>query len=143
MVDQNKVILMSKIALYEKKYKKRDQRIINYFVEDYVYVNNFITRCGISLITLFFIAVGAFRIVYNGIIFPTSIEEFIDVYLSAYIGPWIGAIVVYTIISSVVFGARYKKVSKRYSQYRRLIRQLDRYEQEHQAVNKEGAADEI
>lgn len=143
MIDQNKVILMSKIALYEKRYKRQDQRIINYFVEDYVYVNNFITRCGISLITLFFIAVGAFHIIYDGIIFPTSIEEFVSVYLGAYIGPWIGAIVIYTIISSIVFGAKYKKVSKRYSQYRRCIRQLNRYEQEHQVVNKEGATDEI
>ena len=141
MVDQNRIILMSKIALYEKRYMRRDQRIMNYFIEDYVYMRNFITRLGISLITIFFIAVGAFHILYEGIIFPTSMQDFIDVYIKAYIGPWIIAMIVYTIISSIVYGIRYRKVSKRFNEYKSLVKELKRYEG--QTEGEEGAANEI
>jgi len=141
MVDQNKIVLMSKLALYEKKYMRRDQRIIHYFVEDYVYINNFITRLGISVITLFFIGIGAFRIIYDGIIFPTSLEHFIEVYLGPYIGPWLIAMIGYTMLSSIVYGARYRKVQKRFSAYKKIMKELGKYEQ--QTVNEEGATDEI
>lgn len=128
MVDQDKIILMTKIAVYEKRYKKKDERITNYFLEDYIYVNNFITRLGISLIILLFIGVGALKIICNGILFPHSIEEFIDIYIKAYIGPWLVAIVVYTIISSIVYGVKYRKANKRMNHYKELIKGLKEYE---------------
>ncbi len=128
MVDQKKIILMSKIAMYEKRYMKRDQKITDYFVEDYMYINNFITRLGISVITIFFILVGAFKIVCDDIIFPNSIENFIDVYIKAYIGPWIIMIIIYTLISSLVYGMKYKKASQRMNAYKKLIEELKEYE---------------
>ena len=117
MVDQNKIILMSKIAVYEKRYLQKDQKITDYFVEDYVYINNFITRLGISLIIIGFIGMGALKIVCKEI-----------VYIKAYIGPWIGMLILYTLISTITYGIRYKRASKRFSQYKKLIRELNKYE---------------
>ena len=128
MVDQEKIILMSKLATYEKRFMRRDKRITNYYVEDYIYINNFITRLGISLITLLFIGVGAFKIVITDIIFPQTISQFIDVYIKAYIGPWLIIIVIYTIISSLVYGVRHKNASKRMNTYKKMIKQLKEYE---------------
>lgn len=128
MVDQNKIILMSKIAVYEKRYLQKDQKITDYFVEDYVYINNFITRLGISLIIIGFIGMGALKIVCKEIIFPTSMQEFIDVYIKAYIGPWIGMLILYTLISTITYSIRYKRASKRFSQYKKLIGELNKYE---------------
>ena len=85
MVDQNKIILMSKMARYEKRYMRQDKRMTDYFVEDYIYINNFITRAGISLITIFFIMLGAVNTFLDEIIFPTSIESFIEIYIKDYI----------------------------------------------------------
>lgn len=128
MVDQDKIILMSKIARYEKRFIRQDERITDYFIEDYVYINNCITRLGISCITLFFIAIGALRIICQDIIIPSSVEEFIDVYIKAYIGPWFITIVSYTIISSLVYGARYRKANQRMNTYKKLIKELKEYE---------------
>ena len=44
---------MTKLALYEKNHMKKDQARLNYFIEDYIYINNFKTRLGITIITLF------------------------------------------------------------------------------------------
>lgn len=141
MVDQNKIILMSKMARYEKRYMKKDIRITDYYVEDYVALNNFITRLGISLITVFFISLGAFKVLLEEIVFPTSIEQFLNVYIKGYIGPWLIWIVIYTLISSFVFGARHRMASKRMNEYKELIRELKKCEGK--KVNNEGAADEI
>lgn len=141
MVDQNKIILMSKMARYEKRYMRQDKRMTDYFIEDYVYINNFITRTGITLITIFFIMLGAFKILINEIIFPTSIEDFINIYVRAYIGPWLITIIVYTVISSIAFGARHKKASKRMNEYKKLVKELKSYEEE--MTSTEGATDEI
>lgn len=128
MVDQDKIILMSKIAVYEKRFIRKDQRITDYFIEDYIYINNFIIRVGISLITILFIAIGGFQIIYNDIIFPYSIEQFVEVYIGPYIGPWISAMLVYTFISSLVYRAKYKQASKRMDTYKKLLEELKEYE---------------
>lgn len=140
MVNQDKIILMTKIALYEKRYKRRDQRVMDYFIEDYVYMRNFITRLGISLITVFFIGLGAFKIIVEEIIFPTSMEHFIDVYIKPYIIPWLVVIIIYTCISTLIYTARYKVVSKRFREYKKLVKELNKYNQD--AVQEE-ASNEI
>lgn len=141
MVDQDKIILMSKIASYEKNSKRKDARLTDYYVEDYIYINNFITRLGITCLVVLFMGIGAFKIVCEDIIFPTSAGEFIDVYVKDYIGPWLVAIVSYTFISSTVFGARHSKANRRMGNYRRLVRKLRKYEGS--TVSKEGATNEI
>lgn len=141
MVDQNKIILMSKMARYEKRYMRQDKRMTDYFVEDYIYINNFITRAGISLITIFFIMLGAVNTFLDEIIFPTSIESFIEIYIKDYIGPWLIMMIIYTVISSIVFGVRHKKASKRMNEYKKLVKELKNYEEE--MTSTEGDADEI
>lgn len=141
MVDQNKIILMSKMARYEKRYMRQDKRMTDYFVEDYIYINNFITRAGISLITVFFIMVGAVNTLLDEIVFPTSMEDFIEVYIKDYIGPWLIMMIVYTVISSIVFGVRHKKASKRMNEYKKLVKELKNYEEE--MTSTEGDADEL
>lgn len=141
MVDQDKIILMSKMALYEKRDKKKDARLTDYYIEDYVYMNNFITRLGITSLTVLLMGIGAFKIVCENIIFPTSMSEFIEVYVKAYIMPWLIAIVIFTFISSVVFGARHGKASKRMGEYKRLVKKLKKYES--RTASKEGATNEI
>ena len=140
MVDQNKIVFMAKMALYEKNHIKQDKKIVDYFIEDYVYINNFKTRLGITLITLFFIGLGAFKILLKNIVFPTSLWHFIDVYIEPYFYPWLLSIILYTILASMVYGIRYRKASRRFEEYKKLIKDLHRYEREHS--NNEGATDE-
>lgn len=141
MVDQDKIILMSKLASYEKKYIKQDKKITDYFIEDYIYINNFKTRLGITLITICFIGLGAFKILIEDIIFPTSMWHFIDVYIKPYFFPWLISITLYTILSSIIYGNRYRKASKRFGQYSKQIRDLKRYDRGYS--NNQGVTDEI
>lgn len=132
---------MTKLALYEKKHMKEDQARLNYFVEDYIYVNNFKTRLGISLIALFFVGLGALNILNEGVIFPKSLWEFMDVYFKPYFLPWIIALIVYTFISTAIYGRQYQLSRERFKKYTRLLKELDTYEEERK--RNEGAEYEI
>ena len=141
MIDKEKIILMTKIAQYKKNHIRKDRKITAYFIEDYVYINNFRTRLWITLMILFFIGIGAFRIWLKEIIFPTSIAHFMDVYIRPYLYPWIGLMIVYTIISTMVYSVKYKAASKRMHQYMKYVKQLKQYEK--QSSNNEEAPNEI
>ncbi len=141
MIDQNKIILMTKMAQYEKNHMKKDKRITDYFIEDYVYLNNFKTRLAVMLVTVFFIGIGTFQIVTSNIIFPTSLEQFLEIYINPYVYPWLMATIIYTIISTLVYSARYTKANKRMSEYKHYVKELKRYEK--RQASTEGATDEI
>lgn len=132
---------MTKLALYEKKHMKEDEARLNYFVEDYIYINNFKTRLGITMIALFFVGVGALNILNEGIIFPESLWGFIEVYLKPYFLPWLIALVVYTFISSAIYGRQYQKSKQRFRKYTKVLKELDTYEEERK--RNEGAQYEI
>lgn len=131
---------MTKMAQYEKNHKVQDKRVLDYFLEDYVYINNFKTRLGITIMMMFFIGVGAFRIVVEDIIFPTSLWEFIEVYIMPYFYPWLCLVIIYTIISSLVYSAKYNKARKRKNEYKKCIKELKQYEKQH--ANDEEVVDE-
>lgn len=141
MIDQNKIILMTKMARYEKNHIKQDKKVTDYFIEDYVYINNFKARLGITLITLCFIGFGTLEIFMKNIIFPTSGWQFINVYIRPYFFPWLLSMILYTILSSRVYGNRHKKANQRSEEYKKLLKDLKRYERGHS--NHEEATDEI
>lgn len=141
LVDQEKIIIMTKLALYEKKYMRKDMRKVSFFVEDYIYVRNFLVRLGITLIFVFNIMIGGFKTFTHEIIFPTSWQDFIYVYIKPYFWPWLITIVSYTIISTLISGIEYRKASDRFNEYRKQMKELEKYDG-HQAIN-EGADDEI
>lgn len=140
MVDENKIMLMVKMAHYEKNHIKQDKKVTEYFVEDYIYINNFKTRLGITLITLWFIGFGALKMLMKDIVFPISMWHFIEIYIKPYFYPWLFSIILYTIISSILYGRRYKIANKRFEEYRKLVKDFKRYKRRHS--NDEGATNE-
>ncbi len=120
---------MTKLALYEKKHIKEDKARLNYFIEDYIYINNFKTRLGVTIIILFFVGVSVLSFFNEGIIFPKSLEEFLGIYFKPYLLPWIITLAIYTCISTMIYSQRYRVSSERYRKYRKLLKQLDTYEQ--------------
>lgn len=141
MIDKDKIILMTKMAQYQKSHMRKDKRITEYFIEDYVYINNFKTRLYITLIALFFIIVGAFKICLDEIIFPSSIGHFFNVYIMPYFYPWLATMIVYTLISTMVYSRRYNKANKRMNEYKKYVKKLKAYQK--QRSNDEGASNEI
>ena len=137
MIDKNKIILMTKLAIYEKNNMKRDNKKIDYYLEDYVYINNFKTRISITIMVAIIAVVGSIVQFSETLVFPMSLEELIAEYLVVYIAPWLILMVIYTFISTIVYSKRYYKSQKNHRDYMNLIKQLDKYETAKR--NKEGA----
>ena len=119
---------MTKLALYEKNNMKSDKRKIDYFVEDYVYINNLKTRISITVIVGIIAVIGAVIEFSETLLFPMSLQELITEYLMVYIIPWLILMIVYTFISTIVYGRIHHKAEKSYKEYINLMRQLDKYE---------------
>lgn len=139
MIDQNKIILMAKMAQYEAKDKEKDKRITDYFIEDYIYINNFKTRVSITFLTLLVMLLGTLRKVLEDIVIPSSIEQLISIYIAPYILPWVIAIVGYTLLSTIVYKKRYEQANQRMKKYEDYEMQLQQYDT---AYQNEGEQDE-
>ncbi len=140
MVDQNKIILMTKLAIYDKNYGKEDARRSRYYLEDYLYTKNFKTRFSVTLVVLLFMGLNIMKMINEELIIPTSVPEFIQVYIGPYIIPWIVVLVIYTLISTGVYGKRYAMTQKRTAEYKKLLKKLAKYEQD--KSSEEGAENE-
>lgn len=128
MIDQNKIILMTKLEMYNKKYGKEDRVRCRYFFEDYIYIKNFKTRLYFSLVVLMFLVVGAIKIVVTDLVIPESLEQFMSAYVNPYILPWIIGLVIYTLISTWIYSKAYQKSKGRLKAYRKTLEELDAYE---------------
>ncbi|MDF2877117.1 MAG: hypothetical protein K0S30_213 [Clostridia bacterium] len=137
LVDQDKIILMTKLAVYEKRYIKEDERRNSYYLEDYVYINNFRTRFSVTLAVIVVAMVNIIGTINQNLIFPTSLMHFIEVYINPYLLPWILVVIGYTMLSAIIYGKRYALSQKRLKGYNKLLKQLDAYEQ--QKANEERA----
>jgi hypothetical protein len=141
LIDQDKIILMTKLAVYEKKYIKEDRRRNSYYLEDYIYIKNFKTRISISLVIILFASIDTMKRINENLIFPTSLGSFIEIYIRPYLMPWIIAMIGYTFISSLIYKKRYALSQTRLKRYNLLLKKLNTYEQD--KANEERAAYEI
>lgn len=130
LTDQNKIILMTKLALYEKKDLEKDKKIMAYYIEDYIYLNNLKARLGFTIVMLIFMGIDILNTIVTDIVIPTSLWEFVKIYVSPYVLPWGIGIGIYTAISTYIYGKKYRESQRRYLEYRKLSRELDEYEQE-------------
>lgn len=118
-IDKNKIIIMSNLAVYEKRYARKDFVISNYFKNDFVYVRNAWTR--------FFVIIGAtilyplfFQSVFSFEDFTVTIANgkllllFTIIYYALFI-------IVYTFISSYFAKQEYDEAIKRVESYEYLL----------------------
>ncbi|MHC1748981.1 MAG: hypothetical protein AB9856_11725 [Cellulosilyticaceae bacterium] len=136
MIDEKKIILMTKLAVQDKRYGREDKRITSYYKEDYRYINNFWTRVSLCIVVGFFIVLDLFSKIEEGAVIPDSMRKIIELYLLPYGLIIISVLVVYTLISTVVFSNKYAKAQKRMNEYHHNLKKLDEYEE--QLLNEEG-----
>lgn len=130
LVDQHKIILMTKLAIYEKKYFHEDKRRDSYYLEDYIFMNNFKVRFNITIMIILLAGLDILKKMGDYFIFPESVMSFFKLYVSPYLIPWIIMIVLYTLISTIIYARRYALSQQRLAYYNRLLKQLDSYEQD-------------
>ncbi len=130
LIDQDKIILMTKLALYEKRYISEDRRRNSYYLEDYIYIKNFKTRISVTVVVMMFAMLDILRRINHNLIFPTSVMQFIKVYITPYLMPLMIILIGYTMISTAIYGKRFALSQKRLKGYNKLLKQLDAYEQD-------------
>ena len=120
MIDKEKIVLLTRLAIYDKHMSESDKKINNYFLHDYIYARNLRTR--------FFAFIGSMIIILFYMMHRIIIEE-IDIFALDYqkeltdIVIFIVIILVfYTIISSIQAAVTYKTSQKRIKAYLEVLK---------------------
>ena len=121
---------MSKIAIEEKKFTKKDKEITDYYPEDYIYINNFKTRILVLMMVCGLIA-GQFLLkVQTGFNMPITIRGWIYEYIIPYGLIVLISLVVYTFISTLVYTTKYRNAEKRKKNYEKALVELEKYQEQ-------------
>lgn len=124
MIGKEEIILMTKLALHEKKYGKQDKERGSYFKWDYIYINNWYTRFAVGVATAIVASWMVFKDVYMREIIPVFEVDLGD-YLYKYILGFLALILVYSGISTLVHNRKYEKTQRRIEAYESMIEELD------------------
>lgn len=122
MIDEKKVALMTKLALYEENEGKKALPMGKYYKEDYV---------GLHMINTVIIATFSYLLILAVIIFShleTMMAElanmdFIKVGKDLIIG-YVAMLVVYIVISYIVYTIKFKRVRKSLNEYNGNLKKL-------------------
>lgn len=139
-MDQRKIILMTKLAIEEKKSLKKDSNITSYFSEDYLYVNNFKTRTLVLVMTGLILCAYIFLKLHKGGSLPTTAGQVFVQYVIPYGAIMLVITLVYSVLSSRVYKKKYKQAGQRISEYKKDLRELEELEA---IKSKGGIKDEV
>lgn len=123
MIDNEKVKLMTQIAIYEKNQGRGDLKTANYYKKDFISFNNFKMQLSLTLVLL----------VVFGIEFSiTTMNDFSAVTLNKliflgirYIFIWILFIIFYTINLTKTNKKYYEKFEERIEKYEKMLKALE------------------
>lgn len=119
---------MTKLAINDKKYRSKNIRVTQYYKEDYIYINNFKTRFLVFCIISACIALEVLLKIEKGINVPTTPEAVFNEYIIPYGGFLVGILIVYTLISTIVYNKQYHLAQKHMQEYDKLLKQLEKHE---------------
>ncbi len=122
MINEEKVILMTRMASYEDGKGKRDIKILNYFRGDYIGFQ--VLKSVISATIVFFLLLGVY-VLYH---FETLMQDVYNMDLLAFgksiIILYLCVILAYGVISYVVYSFRYSKAKKSLKTYYSNLKKL-------------------
>lgn len=125
MIKKEKVILMTKLAIYEKDNGKNDMKVMNYFKLDYIALNNFRVQLGVTIALLLIFGIHATGILIQNISHITDLN-FVEVG-KGYLKVWIIVIIIYTLISTAYSWYEYIKTEKRINIYTDLLKKVEKF----------------
>lgn len=124
MLNQEKISLMTKVAVYEKREGKEDKKKMTFFKNDYIIYSSFGVQIGatIALLIIFGFDFGI-QVLDN----LATITEF-DFVAPAmkYLTIWIVIMIIYTIVSAFYNRLEYLKSEQRVNAYQKQLKQLEK-----------------
>ncbi|MEG1636608.1 MAG: hypothetical protein RR324_03775 [Cellulosilyticaceae bacterium] len=129
MIDQKKIILMSKAALEKKKFSRKDREVTDYYIEDYVYISNFKTRIFVLMIIGGLIGGQMMLKIQTGLNIPTTVKEWLYEYIIPYGTIIVAFLVIYTFISTWIYTYKYNDAQKKKKNYERALTELKKHQE--------------
>lgn len=122
MINEEKVILMTKLASYESGRGKRNMNVLNYFRNDYI---GFQIFKSVIAATISFFAVFAVYVFYN---LETLLQDIYKMDLMAFgktiVILYLCVVGAYGVISYVVYASKYAKAKKSLKVYYASLKKL-------------------
>ena len=122
--DGEKIILMSRVAVYEKNEGADDKKKMTYFMNDYVYRKNSRMRFGVIIGCLLLVMLYVFYLfAVVQVDFITGIDYWEEL---RNIAVFVIAVVVgYSVLGTAIYMVDYKKSEKRLAEYKQCLLMLD------------------
>ena len=122
-MNKERIIIMSKLAVYDKNYGEKDRAASKYFRTDYVYRKNMWTRFYVLAGCIMIIGIYALRLI---------VVEGYDLLDFDYFGQLMNIgifvltmLVVYTLIGTKIYVSEYNRANHRLGNYLELIKLLN------------------
>lgn len=131
VIDKEKIVLLTRLAIYDKYMSESDKKINNYFLHDYIYKKNFATRAFAfigSLIIVFFYLLHKVFVMGADIFELDYRQELIDIAIFVVV-----VLVLYTIIGSFKSAMEYKASQNRIKAYIEVLKKATADEEEQKA----------
>ena len=126
MVNQKKIITMTKLALYDKHEGAADRAANEYFRHDYIYRKNLGTRLAVGVAGFLILLIYWLRVILlDGVdILQMDVRQ----YLTDSVLFLVALLAVYSLIGTIQGTREYYLIQKRLEKYNSLVRQLEKYE---------------
>ena len=123
MVNKNRIILMAKLAVYDKRYGEADRAVFSYFRRDYIYRKNMWTRMSVAVASAFLLGLYWLHQIF---IYGIDIQE-LDIQQSVLDSVLFLAAVlaVYTLIGTIQGTHQYHLIQKRMERYLAMLKKLE------------------
>ena len=124
MHDGEKIILMSRVAVYEKNEGADDKKKMTYFMNDYVYRKNSRMRFGVVIGCLLLVMLYFFYLhAVEQVDFITGLDYWEELRnIAVFV---ITVVVGYSVLGTTIYMLDYKKSEKRIAEYKECLQMLD------------------
>jgi len=127
MVNQQKIITMTKLALYDKHEGAADRAANDYFRHDYIYRKNLGTRLSVGFGGMIILAIYWLRIIFiEGV---DVFELYIQHHLFQSIAFILAIMALYSLIGTIQGTREYYLIQKRLERYQGMMRFLERVDE--------------
>ena len=140
MVNKQKIVTMTQLALYDKHEGENDRVANDFFRHDYIYRNNLGTRLSVGLGSVILLSLYWLRAIFveEVDVFELDLQQ----HLMESVLAVLAVLAVYSLIGTIQGTRKYYLMQKRLTRYQALVRHLERME-ERTRSERQAAADEL
>lgn len=126
MLDNRKIRLMTRMAMYEKGTAKEDLKISSYYKKDYSSLNTLITVLWITV--GYVIVAGVFVLCNLDSLLKNLTFEKLFMLAAIAVGAYLVLLIIYCVCASSFYKSRHNKAKQRVKKYYRDLSRLEKIE---------------